>query len=178
MITSEETLNCRVATPYEINRISRFIENRNKKEIKLCKTLDVIFTAAGLFFLGCLATKPDNMILGIIFGAISFVIVFFSLFNKKNVISEISAYKEGLFLVKDAHIVKSVVNPQLINRRHIWVKADLDGEESGAHEIYDEGETDVGAPVIIVYPNSSNIRKKANLAFTPYMLSDEFLNKK
>ena len=166
----------REPTHHEKIQIGKFFEKQINKEIKLCNSLNTIFTIIGLFMMGSLTVKPENPFVGRVLGCISFVFVFISVFNKKRAVGELNAYKEGKYKVVNAHIIKSIEDPQKFNRANIWTRADVDGEETGFHIVFNQGDVSVGAPVILLYPDSKEIRNNTTKTFTSYMLSDECIN--
>ena len=165
--------NRRKPTSYEAKQIGKYFEKKAQKEMKLCKSLNVIFTVSGLFFFGGLTVTTGNLALRLCLGAISFVIVFIATFNIKGVKNELAAYKKCLYEIEDATIIKNIDNSQQINRRYIWVKTDS-AQELGPYEVFGDGNVSLSTRVILIYPLSKDIRKGIVQAMTDDMIRGEY----
>ncbi len=167
----------RAPTEFEMQRISRYMEKSINSEIKIFKSLDVIFTALGIFMLVSIMSKTSKPIIAVVVGVAAFAVVFVSLYQKKLALTELQAYKNGEYSIVEGYCSKLETDPEHVGRQ--WAEfTSRDGSLiSKKNFVLTNENNSVNMPLILVCPKTDRIRKKAERVFSEYMLSDEFLNK-
>ncbi len=167
----------RKPTQYEQERIFLYMQKYVVSMIKYMKTGEGIFTAVGIFSLVTLNASGASVIAAIIVGLISFGIAFYCIFSKKSAQRELNAYKCGNYLIMDGYCSKLVTDPQKVGIE----RADFtskDGTYTNTHNrIASHNDNYVGMPLILIFPQTKDIKNKTVSVFSQYMLSDECLNR-
>jgi hypothetical protein len=168
----------RKPTSYEAERVCAFENKEIGREMKVHKSVNVIFTALGLFMTATVgASTGKGLVLHIMILAGAFIISFFAVLNKKLAMRELTAYANAEYMVCDGYISAISHNSEQLSYEVVSFTDNANTFTLSRMRALAKHGNRVGDRVILVCPVNTNIRKSLPKVYTSYMLSDDCLRK-